>query len=183
MRRIVLTGAPPVQILDIAGPLEVFAGIADYEVVIATPEDASVLRTSHGFPLGGVTSLRDLTRPIDTLLVVGGPASENGVYDGEFVRWIADTSGRVRRVGSICTGAILLAAAGVLDGRQAATHWAFCDQLGREFPAVTVKRDPIYIRDGNVYTSAGIPRGSIWRLLWSKKIMGIKRRLRSRGCW
>ncbi len=145
--------------LDVTGPLEVFSSLPDYRIDIATPEDSSVLRTSQGFPIAGATALRDLKEAIDTLLVVGGPGSEGGVYESEFVEWIAATSKRVRRIGSVCTGAFLLAAAGVLDGKQAVTHWAFCDQLAREFPSVKVTPDPIFLRDGHTYTSAGITAG------------------------
>jgi transcriptional regulator GlxA family with amidase domain len=159
MRRIVLTGAPPVRMLDITGPLEVFASFSDYKIDIVTPENSSVLHTSQGFPIAGATALRDVTGTIDTLLVVGGPGSENGSYDTRFVEWIAETSKQVRRLGSICTGAFLLAAAGLLDGRQAVTHWAFCDRLAKEFPSVKVQPDPIFLRDGNTYTSAGITAG------------------------
>jgi transcriptional regulator GlxA family with amidase domain len=159
MRRIVITGAPPVRMLDVTGPLEVFASFPDYRIDIATPERSSELTTSHGFPIGGATPLSALTGPIDTLLVVGGAGSETGVYDPAFVEWIAQTSKRVRRIGSVCTGTFLLAAAGILDGKQAVTHWAFCPQLAREFPNITVKSDPIYLRDGSIYTSAGITAG------------------------
>jgi transcriptional regulator GlxA family with amidase domain len=145
--------------LDVTGPLEVFAGLPDYRIDIATPEASSTLATSHGFPIGGATSLSALAGPIDTLLIVGGPGSESGVYDPVFVDWIRQTSTRVRRIGSICTGAFLLAAAGILDGKQAVTHWTFCQKLAREFPNITVRPDPIYLRDGDIYTSAGITAG------------------------
>ena len=159
MRRIVITGAPPVRMLDVTGPLEVFGSLPDYQIDIATPEGSTVLATSHGFPIGGATPLRALTGPIDTLLVVGGPGSESGVYDPAFVEWIVQASKHARRVGSVCTGTFLLAAAGILDGKQAVTHWAFCPQLAREFPNITVKPDPIFLRDGSIYTSAGITAG------------------------
>jgi transcriptional regulator GlxA family with amidase domain len=96
-------------------------------------------------------------------VIAGGQGAESGSYDASYLAWIADAAGRSRRVASICTGAFLLAAAGLLNGRQAATHWAFCDRLAREFPQVHVNPDPIYLRDaaGNppVYTSAGITAG------------------------
>ena len=114
---------------------------------------------SRGFAITDATLLRNLTGPIDTLLIAGGPGAESGVYDSELVAWIAESAKRARRVASICTGAFLLAAAGVLDGKRAVTHWSFCDRLAREFPAITVQPDPIFLRDGNVYTSAGITAG------------------------
>jgi transcriptional regulator GlxA family with amidase domain len=145
--------------LDITGPLEVFGSFPDYKIDIATPDEGPMLHTSQGFSIAGATKLADLQEPIDTLLVVGGPGSESGVYDPNFVQWIAEMSGRVRRLGSVCTGAFLLAAAGVLNNKQAATHWNFCDRLAREFPAIQVKPDPIFLRDGHIYTSAGITAG------------------------
>jgi len=159
MRRVVITGPPPVQILDVTGPLEVFASASEYEVILGSPEDGDVLRTNRGFSLTGAVPLNDLSGPIDTLLIVGGPGAESGVYDDSYLTWIVDAAKRSRRLASICTGAFLLAAAGLLDGKQAVTHWDFCDRLAREFPAVLVKPDPIYLRDGSIYTSAGITAG------------------------
>ncbi|WP_353069468.1 DJ-1/PfpI family protein [Tunturibacter empetritectus] len=169
MRKIVITGPPPVQILDIAGPLEVFANAVfanavpanapGYEITLATPDATTVLQTNRGFALTNAVPLAEVTGPIDTLLVTGGPGAESGTYDPVYVAWIAQAATRSRRVASICTGAFLLAAAGLLDNRQAVTHWDFCDRLAREFPAVQVKPDPIYLRDGSIYTSAGITAG------------------------
>jgi transcriptional regulator GlxA family with amidase domain len=159
MRRIVITGPPPVQVLDVTGPLEVFSHASGYEVLLASTDDSHLLQTSRGFALTGAIPLRELDSPIDTLLIAGGPGAESGVYDPDYVAWIAEAAKRSRRIASICTGAFLLAAAGLLDGKQAVTHWSFCDRLAREFPALQVKPDPIYLRDGSIYTSAGITAG------------------------
>lgn len=159
MRRVVIIGPPPVQLLDVAGPLEVFANAPDYQVEIATPEDDNQLRTNRGIALTGATPLRELSGQIDTLVISGGPGSESGVYDSRFLEWIREAAGRSRRVASICTGTFVLAAAGLLDGKRAVTHWDFCDRLAREFPKVIVCPDPIYLRDGSTYTSAGITAG------------------------
>jgi transcriptional regulator GlxA family with amidase domain len=159
MRRIVITGPAPVQVLDVTGPLEVFASAPEYEVVLGSADGSDVLQTSRGFALTGAVPLQELTGPIDTLMVVGGPGAESGSYDAGYLEWIADAAKRSRRVASICTGAFLLAAAGLLDGKQVVTHWSFCDRLTREFPSVLVRPDPIYLRDGAVYTSAGITAG------------------------
>jgi transcriptional regulator GlxA family with amidase domain len=129
MRRVVLTGAPPVRMLDVTGPLEVFASHTEYQIEIATPEDSSVLRTSHGFSITGASTLSNLTEPIDTLLVVGGPGSESGSYDPDFVEWIAGTSKRVRRLGAVCTGSFLLAAAACDASIQDAFE-IFANELG-----------------------------------------------------
>jgi transcriptional regulator GlxA family with amidase domain len=159
MRKIVITGPPPVQILDVTGPLEVFSNAVDYEVILGTPENGGILRTSRGFALTGALSLSDITGPIDTLMIAGGPGAESGVYDEIYLEWIREAATRSRRIASICTGAFLLAAAGLLDGREVVTHWDFCDRLTREFPAVKVRPDPIFLKDGSIYTSAGITAG------------------------
>jgi len=159
MRRVVMTGPPPVQILDVSGPLEVFSNAGGYEIELITPESGTTLRTNRGIDLGNALPLASCTGPIDTLIVAGGPGAESGTYHPEFVRWIAEAAGRSRRVASICTGAFVLAEAGLLDGKEAVTHWKFCDRLALEYPKVQVKRDPIFLRDGCVYTSAGITAG------------------------
>jgi transcriptional regulator GlxA family with amidase domain len=159
MRRVVITGPPPVQILDVTGPLEVFAHAPGYTILLGSNDGSRQLETSRGFALTGALPLSELTGSIDTLLIAGGPGAESGSYDAAYVQWIADAAKRSRRVASICTGAFLLAAAGLLDGKQAVTHWDFCDRLSRDFPAVRVNPEPIYLRDGAIYTSAGITAG------------------------
>lgn len=159
MRTIVITGPPPVQILDVTGPLEVFSQVPGYEIVLGSPDGDNALHTSRGVSLSPAQSLYDLDGPIDTLLVAGGPGAESGQYDERFLGWVRKAAERSRRVASICTGAFPLAAAGLLDGKRVVTHWDFCDRLAREFPAVTVTPNPIYLRDGSVYTSAGITAG------------------------
>jgi transcriptional regulator GlxA family with amidase domain len=159
MRRVVITGAPPVRILDVAGPLEVFLSARGYEVAVGSPNHDPVLPTYRGIGLLQATPLAELSGPIDTLLIAGGPGSEDGEYDPALLAWIRNAATRSRRVASICTGAFVLAATGLLDGKQAVTHWSFCDRLAREFPSVTVRPDPIYVRDGCIYSSAGITAG------------------------
>jgi transcriptional regulator GlxA family with amidase domain len=92
-------------------------------------------------------------------MVAGGPGAESGEYDDAYLRWISNAASRSRRIASICTGAFVLAAAGLLDGKQVVTHWNFCDRLAREFPRLRVLPRPIFIRDGNIYTSAGVTSG------------------------
>jgi transcriptional regulator GlxA family with amidase domain len=159
MRKVVITGPPPVQVLDVAGPLEVFASVEGYEVVVGSWDGSRSLETNRNVALTNAVPLKTLKGPIDTLVVAGGPGAESGVYDSSYLAWIAEAAGRSRRVAAICTGAFQLSAAGLLDGREAVTHWNFCDRLAREFPKVIVKRDPIYLRDGAFYTSAGITAG------------------------
>lgn len=159
MRTVVFTGQVPVQILDLAGPLEVFASAPGYRIIVGTYGGENVLQTSRGFGLTNAVPLDEVSGPIDTLVVVGGPGSETGDYDPTLVAWIVEVSKRSRRIASVCTGTFLLAAAGLLNGKKAVTHWNHYDQLVRDFPAISVQRDPIFLRDGSVYTSAGISAG------------------------
>ncbi|GGG90103.1 GlxA family transcriptional regulator [Silvibacterium dinghuense] len=159
MRRVVISGPPPVQILDVTGPLEVFSNIPDYQITLVAVEGSDQLQTNRGIHLAGAVPCTSISGPIDTLIVAGGPGAESGKYDDAYLRWIADAAGRSRRIASICTGAFILAAAGLLDGKRAVTHWNFCDRLAREFPDVKVLPNPIFLRDGAIYTSAGITAG------------------------
>ncbi|WP_446744808.1 GlxA family transcriptional regulator [Silvibacterium acidisoli] len=159
MRKIVIVGPPPVQILDVTGPLEVFSGAPGYNLQLATPEAGDTLRTHHDISLGKAISVEKLNGPIDTLVIVGGIGAESGSYDENFIAWVRNAATRSRRIAAICTGAFVLAEAGLLDGKQAVTHWSFCDRLAREYPKVRVTPDPIFVKDGNVYTSAGITAG------------------------
>ena len=159
MRRVVISGLPPVQVLDVTGPLEVFSNVADYQVTLVSSDGTDHHMTSRGIKLVGAVPRDSVSGPIDTLVIVGGPGSESGEYDSDYLRWIADAAGRSRRVASICTGAFLLAAAGLLDHKKAVTHWSFCDRLAREFPKVNVLPNRIFVRDGAIYTSAGITAG------------------------
>lgn len=154
-----IVGPPPVQILDVAGPLEVFSNAPGYDVQLANPGTERTLRTNREIELGNATPIEEIHGPIDTLVIAGGPGAESGIYDSQFVAWIADAATRSRRVASICTGAFLLAEAGLLDGKKAVTHWKFCDRLAKEYPKVIVRPDPIFLRDGAVYTTAGITAG------------------------
>jgi transcriptional regulator GlxA family with amidase domain len=97
--------------------------------------------------------------PIDTLVVAGGIGTVEALADHRLITWLADAAGRSRRVTSVCSGAFLLAEAGLLDGRRATTHWSVCHTLAELYPAVTVETDPIYVRDGDVWTSAGVTAG------------------------
>ncbi|MGW1074696.1 GlxA family transcriptional regulator [Streptomyces sp. NPDC002537] len=148
--------------LDVTGPLEVFTGggssIGDtgaYRVRTATL-DGGPVRTSSGLRLTPDSSLDEAGVP-HTLIVPGGDGTR--APDPGLVDWLRENAPRAERVVSVCTGAFLLAAAGLLDGRRATTHWALCSALAQRFPAVTVEPDPIYVRDGNIATSAGVTAG------------------------
>ena len=159
MRNVVIVGPPPVQILDVTGPLEVFSNAPGYSIHIATPDNEMKLMTNRGISLGDVIPIQNLRGQIDTLVVAGGPGAECGRFDPAFIGWLARTAKDCRRVASICTGAFVLAEAGILDGKSAVTHWKFCDRLAKEYPKVKVRSEPIYLNDGSVYTSAGITAG------------------------
>ncbi len=164
LRRVVVLAFPQVKLLDAAGPCEVFAdanralgrSVYGIELVSTTP---GAVESSAGIPLVARRDYSSTRGPIDTLLVAGGPGVARAVGDARLLRWLGRSAARSRRVGSVCTGAFLLAAAGLLDGRRATTHWAFCEQLSREHPRVAVDPDPIFVRDGGVYTSAGVTAG------------------------
>lgn len=159
MKRIVFVVVPPIQILDLTGPYEVFARSRGYRVVLVSSAPDSEVGSSCGLRLTGARHYRRIRGPIDTLLVVGGEGAETLCCDLAFLQWLAGMSGKVRRIGSICTGAFALGAAGVLDGRAATTHWDWCERLSQQFPDVRVDPDSLFVKDGHVYTSAGVTAG------------------------
>ncbi len=158
---------PDVQLLDVAGPVQVFAAaneqadgpgaLPPYRIRLIAPEGAQIRATSGLAFLA--EPLPDLAEPLDTLIVAGGQGVMRAAEDASLIDWLKHRAGAARRTASVCTGAFLLAAAGLLDGRRAVTHWEYCDLLKRRHPAVTVERDPIFVRDGPVWTSAGVTSG------------------------
>ncbi|PKW11259.1 transcriptional regulator, AraC family with amidase-like domain [Streptomyces sp. 1222.5] len=149
-----------VQSLDVTGPLEVFAGAerhtpGTYRIRTASL-DGGPVRASSGLTLVPDAALTEEPDP-HTLLVPGGEGTRSP--DPRLTDWLRARGPRARRLVSVCTGAVLLAAAGLLDGRRATTHWAHCDRLARDHPAVRVDPEPIYVRDGHVSTSAGVTSG------------------------
>ncbi|GAA3378385.1 GlxA family transcriptional regulator [Streptomyces sannanensis] len=151
-----------VQSLDVTGPVEVFVGASEslphpggYEIRTASLGGAPVL-TSSGLRIVPDGSLEDAPAP-HTLLVPGGEGV--GRPDPRLVDRLRAHASRAERIVSVCTGAFLLAEAGLLDGRRATTHWAYCDRLARKHPAVDVDPDPVFVRDGEVVTSAGVTAG------------------------
>jgi transcriptional regulator GlxA family with amidase domain len=146
----------------VTGPAEVLRAATKlhppgYDVTIAAVEEGP-LRTST------VTIVPDQPLsacrfPIDTLIVAGGTGTRRAEDDKALIAWLREAAPRSRRVASVCTGAFLLARAGLLDGRRATTHWASCADLAERYPAVTVEPAPIFVRDGNLATSAGVTAG------------------------
>jgi transcriptional regulator GlxA family with amidase domain len=163
MRRVVIAAFPRVQTLDVHGPAEVFTTATQLNK--GDGYAIEVVATRSGpLPTSSVALYPDRTidrcrGPIDTLLVAGGRGVHDAARDERLVAWVKVAAGRSRRVTSVCTGAFLLAQAGLLEGRRATTHWASCDELARRHPGVEVEPDPIFVRDGNLITSAGVTAG------------------------
>ena len=162
-RRIVLVAFPDVQSLDVTGPSEVFslaerAAPGAYAIELVSI-DGGPVPASSGLTLLAHSSTAACRGAIDTLVVAGGLGARDAARDERLVSWIRLAARRSRRVSSVCTGAFLLARAGLLDGRRATTHWAAFDALRRNYPSIEVQSDPIFVRDGNVYTSAGVTAG------------------------
>jgi transcriptional regulator GlxA family with amidase domain len=162
-RRAVIAVFPDVQTLDAVGPLEVFNGagrmVEDaYSIEIAGPS-REPLRSSSGLTIIPDRAFSEVRGAIDTLVVAGGAGTLKIADDPAFIAWLGRAAKRSRRVASVCTGSFLLAKAGLLDGRRATTHWASCWKLAERYPEVEVDADAIFVRDGDVWTSAGVTSG------------------------
>ena len=156
------------QGIDVTGPLSVFSTTADllepashraYAQLVLAPT-ATDISISCGLRI--VPDARYDTadlRGIDTLIVAGGYGVREAMRDSALIDWLRGAAGRVRRVASVCTGAYLLAEAGLLDGKRATTHWRYCDAFAAAYPAIQVEPDAIHVRDGNIYSSAGVTAG------------------------
>lgn len=168
-KRIVILGLAPVDALDVIGPAEVFtlanrlhgAGTAPYLLELVCVGPGPDLESETGIGLRAHRTLdqeRRSSKPIDTLVVAAGFNADQPL-ERPVAQWIRTRSRSVRRVCSICVGAFALADAGLLDGRRATTHWGMARRLAERYPAVLVDPNPIWVKDGNVYTSAGISAG------------------------
>ncbi|MGW4598727.1 GlxA family transcriptional regulator [Streptomyces sp. NPDC004457] len=153
---------PGVRLLDVTGPIEVFTSANDwggqYRVQVVSEDGADVV-TAAGTRLAADLSAGDVHDTCDVLVVPGGPDWETLVKDDALLDAVRGLSGRARCTASVCTGAFLLAAAGLLDGRRAATHWRQTRELGLRYPSVRVEPDAIFVRDGKMMTSAGVSAG------------------------
>jgi transcriptional regulator GlxA family with amidase domain len=168
-RRVCMLAYDGANSLDVVGPLEVFstatryleledpAAPAPYAIEILAAK-RGLVRTFAGIALLAERPYADVRAGIDTLLVAGGD-TRGLLDDAVLLRWLRRMQPRVRRLGSVCTGAFILAAAGLLAGKRATTHWRWADALAAGFPEVQVEADALYVRDGNVYTSAGVTSG------------------------
>jgi transcriptional regulator GlxA family with amidase domain len=160
---------PDAQVLDVVGPLEVFSRTARllesegrtrrpaYAVEIVA-DRAGPVAMSSGVEVVAARAWRDVRRA-DTLLVAGGIGYAAQLENPSLLAWLRRQRTRVRRLGSICTGALILGRAGLLEGGAATTHWAYCEQLAESCPDTAVEPDAIFVRHGNVYTSAGVTAG------------------------
>lgn len=163
-RRVVIVLYEGFQLLDLAGPADVFgmaglcSGGAGYEVEL-TAVDAEAVMAHNGVTVTVPSAIGRIERPVDTLVVAGGLTAVEATRDERLVAGIERLAGDARRVASVCNGAILLAAAGLLAGKRVTTHWSFADQMRARYPDVRVDPDPIYINDGKVWTSAGVTAG------------------------
>jgi transcriptional regulator GlxA family with amidase domain len=164
-RRVWFLVVPRVSLLDVAGPWEVLGHANDvlgrqaYELSVVGPQ-APEARTRYGLFLGGLRPLpRAGARLPDVAVVAGAPVFPGPHEQASLVRWLERHERRIPTVASVCTGAFVLGAVGLLDGRRATTHWLFLDELQRRYPKARVVDDGIHVKDGKVWTSAGITAG------------------------
>jgi transcriptional regulator GlxA family with amidase domain len=164
-RKVVLLAFDGLNLLDLSGPLEAFgmaahaagaAGPSPYEVLVASP-GGQMITTSTGV---AIATLRcPNARDIDTLIIPGAGPPDDPIVPQDVCQWIREAAPAIRRVCSVCTGAFLLAASGVLNGRRASTHWRSATVLQARFPDIKVDAQAIYVHDGGIWTSAGVTAG------------------------
>jgi transcriptional regulator GlxA family with amidase domain len=177
-RRVVVLAVPPVEELDLVGPIQVFgaanrlAGRPVYSVEIAT-NGAHLKVEGEGGLLAFLAHnhYTALKENFDSLLLVCGVGTRNA-RDPALFAWLRRVAPKVRRLGSVCVGSFLLAEAGLLSGRRATSHWRFSRELARRYPKIKVASDPIWVKDGNIYTSAGISAGIDLALAWVEEDCG-----------
>jgi len=165
-RAVELLAFPDVQLLDVAGPLQVFASANErmaerglppaYATRVVAPQRSIDATAGLSF---SAAPLPQPGTPVDTLVVAGGQGVMRAAEDREVVGWIREHAEAARRIASVCTGAFLLGAAGLLDGRRAVTHWDYCERLARRHKLAIIDPDPIFIHDRAVWTSAGVTAG------------------------
>jgi transcriptional regulator GlxA family with amidase domain len=177
-RRLVVVVVPPVDELDLVGPLQVFnsvnrlAGRSIYAIEVVTSADRLSFDSE-----GGVLTfiaryhLDKVEGAPDSVLLVCGLGSRS-VRDAALSAWLKRMASQVRRLGAVCVGAFLLAEAGLLNGRHATAHWKFGRELAARYPRVRVEHDPLWVKDGNIYTSAGISAGIDLALAWVEEDCG-----------
>ena len=177
-RRIIVVVVPPVDELDLVGPLQVFnsvnrlAGRKIYAIEVVTNSDRLTIEGEGGvLTFGAKHHFNKVQGPCDSALLVCGLTSRSA-RDGALSAWLKKMATEVRRLGAVCVGAFLLAEAGLLNGRTATTHWRFGREMASRFPRVHVRHDPLWVKDGNIYTSAGISAGIDLALAWVEEDCG-----------
>ncbi len=166
-RHVIMVGFEQAQLLDITGPLQVLSGVNDlvlpgYQLTLAAAERGFITTTS-GIRLGIDAAFDeigdDVLGGLDTLMVSGGNGTSLAARDQRLLGFLRRAAPFARRLVSVCSGVALLARAGLINGRRVATHWNSCDIIGHHFPDLKIDRDAIFVRDGNVWTSAGVTAG------------------------
>jgi transcriptional regulator GlxA family with amidase domain len=178
-RRIVVVAVPPVDELDLVGPLQVFHSVNRlaerplYSIEVVTGAAEGLTVEGEGGVLTFLARQRfdRVEGACDSVLLVCGLGSRS-VRDAALSAWLRKTATEVRRLGAVCVGVFLLAEAGLLDGRRATTHWKFGLELAKRYPGVRVEHDPLWVKDGNLYTSAGISAGIDLALAWVEEDCG-----------
>ncbi|MDY7559172.1 GlxA family transcriptional regulator [Pseudomonas sp. 10B1] len=165
MKSVAIVIFPGVQSLDVAGPLDVFAEAnrfvpaANGYRIITIGTASYPIMASNSMPLGAEVAIEDAPHQFDVVLVPGGPLLPESMPQPAITKWLRKAAPLAGRYGSICTGAFILGHAGLLDGKQAATHWSHARQLAEQFPLARVEPDRIYVRDGALMTCAGVTAG------------------------
>ncbi len=177
-RRIVVLAVPPIDELDLVGPLQVFnsinrlAGRTIYTVdVVTTGEGLEVDGEGGVMAFMARSHFAKLEGGCDSVLLVCGLGTRS-FRDAELSEWLRGRANEARRMGSVCVGSFLLAEAGLLDGRRATAHWKYGRELAAQYPAVRVEHDPLWVKDGNIYTSAGLSAGIDLALAWVEEDCG-----------
>ena len=177
-RRIIVVIVPPVDELDLVGPLQVFnsvnrlAGRNIYSIEVVTNADNLTVDGEAGvLTFVARHHFSEVAGACDSVLLVCGLASRS-VRDVQLSAWLKKMSVEVRRLGAVCVGVFLLAEAGLLNARRATTHWKFGRELATRYPGIRVEHDPLWVRDGNIYTSAGISAGIDLALAWVEEDCG-----------
>jgi len=176
-QRIVVVAVPPVDELDLVGPLQVFNSVNRlasrniYEIEVVTNTDSLTVEGEPGvLTFVARHHFNKVEGACDSVLLVCGLKSRS-VRDAALSAWLRKCGG-VRRLGAVCVGAFLIAEAGLLNGRTATTHWRFGREMASRFPRVRVQHDPLWVKDGNIYTSAGISAGIDLALAWAEEDCG-----------
>jgi transcriptional regulator GlxA family with amidase domain len=177
-RSVTVVLVPPVDELDLVGPLQVFnsvnrlAGRTIYTIdVVTTTDDLSVKGEGGVLTFVATKHFTNAVSHGDSVLLVCGLGSRS-VRDPALSKWLKRTATRVRRLGAVCVGAFLLAEAGLLDDRRATAHWRFGPELAARYPDVKVEHEPLWVKDGNIYTCAGISAGIDLALAWVEEDCG-----------